>query len=38
MFGIKNGDKLKFEIIEIYKGSKFNDLAISEFLGESADN
>jgi hypothetical protein len=37
-FEIKNGDMLKFEIVEVYKGSKFKDVAISEFLCEGAGN
>jgi hypothetical protein len=37
-YEIKNGDKMKFEIVEVYKGSKYNDLAISEFLCKAAGN
>ena len=37
-FEIKNGDKLKFEIVDTYKGKKYNDVAISEFLCEGAGN
>lgn len=36
-YEIKNGDKIRFEIKEIFQGSKFNDVAISEFLGEIAN-
>jgi len=37
-FEIKNGDRLKFEIVESYKGIKYNDVAISEFLCDGAGN
>ncbi|HEY1869483.1 MAG TPA: hypothetical protein VGG71_00425, partial [Chitinophagaceae bacterium] len=37
-YEIRNGDKLKFKVIEIYKGTKFNDVAISEFLCEGGTN
>jgi hypothetical protein len=37
-YEIKNGDKLKFKIIDIYKGSKFSDVAISEFLCQGGTN
>lgn len=37
-FEIKQGDKLVFEILEIYPGSKFKDTAISEFMAEGAGN
>jgi hypothetical protein len=37
-YEIKNGDKLKFKVVDIYKGSKFNDIAISEFLCEGGTN
>ena len=37
-YEIKNGDTLKFEIIELFKGSKYKDVAISEFLCEGAGN
>mgnify|MGYP000988297934 CR=1 FL=1 len=37
-YEIKNGDVLKFEIIEAFKGSKYKDVAISEFLCEGAGN
>ncbi len=37
-FEIKNDDILKFEIIEVFKGSKYKDVAISEFLCEGAGN
>ncbi|HKK43223.1 MAG TPA: hypothetical protein VJ963_12490 [Bacteroidales bacterium] len=37
-FEIKNGDVLKFEIVSVYKGSKYKDVAISEFLSEGAGN
>lgn len=31
-YEILNGDRLRFEIVEVYKGSKYKDVAISEFL------
>ncbi len=37
-YEIKNGDRLKFEITGIYPGSKYNNIAISEFLCEGGDN
>lgn len=37
-YEIKNGDTLKFEIVEVFKGSKYKDVAISEFLCEGAGN
>jgi hypothetical protein len=37
-YEIKNGDTLKFEIIEVFEGSKYKDVAISEFLCEGAGN
>jgi hypothetical protein len=37
-FEIKNGDKLRFEIVETYKGTKYDEVAISEFLCEGAGN
>ena len=37
-FEIKNGDRLKFEVVDVYKGTKFNDVAISEFLCEGGTN
>ena len=37
-YKIENGDVLKFEIVEVYKGSKYSDVAISEFLCEGAGN
>jgi hypothetical protein len=37
-YEISSGDKLKFKVIEIYKGSKFSDVAISEFLCEGGTN
>jgi hypothetical protein len=37
-YEITNGDKLTFEIIDVYPGSKFKDTAISEFTAEGAGN
>ncbi len=37
-YEIVEGDRLRFEIIEVYKGSKYKDTAISEFLCEGAGN
>lgn len=37
-FEIRNGDKIRFEITEIYPGQKFQDVAISEFLCEGGSN
>lgn len=37
-YEIKNGDKLKFEIVDVYKGTKFTDVAVSEFLCEGGTN
>ncbi|MDO9614790.1 MAG: hypothetical protein Q7J86_09735 [Bacteroidota bacterium] len=37
-YEIKNGDVLRFEIREVFKGSKYKDVAISEFLCEGAGN
>lgn len=37
-YEIKNGDVLKFEILEVFKGDKYQDVAISEFLCEGAGN
>jgi hypothetical protein len=37
-YEIRNGDKLRFKVIDIYKGSKFKDVAISEFLCEGGTN
>ena len=34
-YEIKTGDKLIFEIIEVYPGSKFKGTAISEFMSEN---
>lgn len=34
----KDGDKLKFEILEVYKGTKYKDTALSEFVYESPGN
>ena len=33
-----NGDKLTFQIVDIYKGNKFLSVAISEFMGQGASN
>lgn len=35
---IKQGDSLKFEIVEVYAGSKYKDTAISAFFAEGAKN
>jgi hypothetical protein len=35
---IKQGDNLKFEIVEVYPGSKYKDTAISGFFAEGAKN
>jgi len=37
-FEIKNGDKLRFEIVEVYKGTKYKDTALSEFVFQSSGN
>lgn len=37
-FEIKQGDKLTFEILDIYGGTKYKDVAISEFMAEGAGN
>ncbi len=37
-FEIKQGDKLTFEILDIYAGTKYKDVAISEFMAEGAGN
>ncbi len=37
-YEIKNGDVLKFEIQEVFKGDKYQDVAISGFLCEEAGN
>ncbi|MFN3555122.1 MAG: NADase-type glycan-binding domain-containing protein [Bacteroidales bacterium] len=37
-FEIKNGDNLTFEIIEIYPGTKYSDVAVSLFMAELAGN
>lgn len=34
----KNGDKMRFEIIEVYEGTKYKDTALSEFVFESPGN
>ncbi len=34
----KDGDKLKFEIIDVYKGTKYKDTGLSEFVFESPGN
>lgn len=31
-YELLNGDRLRFEIVEVYPGSKYKDVAISEFL------
>lgn len=35
---IKNGDILKFEIVDVYKGEKYKDTAISTFIGQGMGN
>ncbi len=37
-FEIKEGDKLKFEIVDIYQGKKYQDVAITEFLCVGSSN
>jgi hypothetical protein len=37
-FEIKDGDKLSFEITEIYEGTKYKDVSLSEFMAEGAGN
>jgi hypothetical protein len=37
-FEVKDGDKLRFEIVEVYKGTKYKDTALSEFVFESSGN
>jgi hypothetical protein len=37
-YEIKNNDVLKFEILEIYQGTKYLDTAISEFVADSPPN
>lgn len=37
-FEIKQGDKLSFEIVEVYPGEKYQDVAVSEFMAEGAGN
>jgi hypothetical protein len=37
-FEIRQGDKLTFEIIDVYPGNKYKDVAISEFMAEGAGN
>lgn len=37
-YEIKNGDRLRFKIIDVYKGTKYTDVAISEFLCEGGTN
>jgi len=37
-YEIKNGDSLKFEVVEVYRGTKYNDVAISEFLCDGGTN
>lgn len=34
----KDGDKLKFEIHDVYKGTKYKDTGLSEFVFESPNN
>ncbi len=35
---VKNGDMIRFEIVEVYEGSKYKDTAVTELLGGSAGN
>ena len=35
---IKSGDKLTFEIVDVYPGTKYKDVALSEFMAEGAGN
>ena len=37
-FEVKDGDKLRFEIVDVYKGTKYKDTALSEFVFESTGN
>jgi hypothetical protein len=37
-YEIKRGDKLTFEIIEVYYGSKYKNVALSEFIALGAGN
>ncbi|AZQ65388.1 hypothetical protein EI427_24560 [Flammeovirga pectinis] len=37
-FTLKDNDVLKFEIIELYPGTKYNDVCLSEFVFESPAN
>jgi len=37
-YEIKKGDYLVFEVVDIYKGNKFNEIIISEFMAEGAPN
>lgn len=37
-FQIENNDVVRFEIIDIYKGSKYKDTTISEFIADSPPN
>ena len=37
-FEITEGDKLSFEILEVYPGTKYKDVALSEFMAEGAGN
>jgi len=38
LFEIKQGDKLSFEILDVYAGTEYEDVALSEFMAESAGN
>jgi hypothetical protein len=38
LYEIKEGDRLTFEILDVYPGTKFHDVAISEFMAEGASN
>ena len=37
-YEIRQGDKLRFQIVEIYKGTEYKDVAISEFLCRGGEN
>ena len=37
-YELKSGDQLKFEIVDIYPGDKYKDVALSEFVVEGAPN
>jgi len=37
-YEVKEGDKLMFEIVDVYKGSKYSDVGFSEFMYRGASN